>query len=260
MPVLKQSGSRLAIKEAVVLDLGDLGRQAAQLRLAAEAKAAKIIGEAEKEAGQLVATASGRGFDQGVREGYDEGYKKGCEQGRVEAQSQMAEHLEKLQLAFSAGLQSWEADRARLERQARQAVLDFSLKLAGKIVHRVIEVDREVIVNQVAQALSLVLQPMDVSVKINPADRPLLEEVAPRLTAELINIRHVNLVDDDQVCPGGCLVQYGQGQIDATITTQMQRVVELMLPWEGSLVPSQPDTADIGRKSDFEDSARSSRA
>ena len=59
MPVLKQSGSRLAIKEAVVLDLGDLGRQAAQLRLAAEAKAAKIIGEAEKEAGQLVATASG---------------------------------------------------------------------------------------------------------------------------------------------------------------------------------------------------------
>ena len=51
----------------------------------------------------------------------------------------------------------------------------FSLQLAGKIVHRVIEVDPKVVLDQVAEALELVAGSAAVELAVNPEDRALLE-------------------------------------------------------------------------------------
>ena len=48
MPVLRNQQSRPAMKDAVVLDLGDIGAQAEKLRRAAEAKA-QIMTEVSKD-------------------------------------------------------------------------------------------------------------------------------------------------------------------------------------------------------------------
>jgi flagellar biosynthesis/type III secretory pathway protein FliH len=102
--------------------------------------------------------------------------------------------------------------------------------LAEKLVHRVIQIDPTVIVDQVANALAHVLQTMDVTVRVSPADRPVLEEAMPELLAEFGHLKHVRIVDDPEITPGGCIVSYGQGQIDTTLDTQLTRLVELMLP------------------------------
>ena len=117
-----------------------------------------------------------------------------------------------------------------MEREARQAVLEFALSAAEKIVHRVIEVDESVVVDQAAQALSLVLSAHDASVRIHPVDRPMLEDALPELIKELANLDHIELVDDEEITPGGCVVAFGQGKVDATIEKQLQRLIDLILP------------------------------
>ena len=97
MPILKQTQTAGAMKDAVVLDLGDLGRQAARLRMQAEAQAANIITDAEKKAAQLVENASGQGFEQGRAEGLEQGTREGLEQGRAH------EGLEALELHADRG-------------------------------------------------------------------------------------------------------------------------------------------------------------
>lgn len=230
MPVLKQHNNTPAMREAIVLDLGDIGAQAARIRAAAETQASKIIAEAraksESFADQLHDEAEKRGYAVGLEKGIAEGR----EQGRAEALAESAEQLSQLTAAWSQVATDWEQQRVDMDREARQAVLSFALSAAEKIVHRVIEVDESVVVDQAAQALSLVLSAHDASVCIHPVDRPILEDALPDLVRELATLEHIDLVDDESITPGGCVVVFGQGRVDATVERQLQRLVDLILP------------------------------
>ncbi len=250
MSVIKAQNSPRFTKDAVVLDLGDLGRQAARLRMVAEDKAGQIITEAEKKAKELVSGAEKIGFERGREAGYGQGIEAGRVQGRQEALEEAREQLAQLHAAWSDVAGQWDAQTRGMAVEARQVVIEFALKLAERLVHRVIEVDPTVVVDQVAGALALVLRPMDVSVRVNPSELSVLSEALPQLMAEFDHLEHIHLAEDPRVSPGGCIVSYGQGQIDATIEKQIQRVVDLILPADSdavaqpaALLNQMPDTA-----------------
>ena len=230
MPVLKQYQSTPAMREAIVLDLGDIGAQAARIRAAAETRAQQIIAKAQAKAEEIAQQRGDEAEQLGYAEGRERGLAEGREQGKAEALGQYAEQLRQLAAGWSQVATDWEQQRTEMEREARQAVLDFALRTAEKIVHRVIEVDESVVVDQAAQALSMVLSSHDASVHLHPVDRPVLEDALPELISELANLKHIELVEDESITPGGCVVTFGQGKVDATIEKQMQRLVDLILP------------------------------
>lgn len=230
MSVIKASNTVGFAKDAVVLDLGDLGRQAARLRMVAEDKAAGIVTEAEQKAKELIAGAEQIGLEQGKAAGVEQGLAEGREQGRQEALAEFREQFAQLHAAWSDVAEQWDAQTKGMAIEARQIVAEFALKMGERLVHRVIEVDESVVVDQVAGALALVLRPLDVSVRVNPADLAVISQALPQLLEEFDHLEHIHLAEDANVSPGGCLVSYGQGQIDATIETQIRRVVDLILP------------------------------
>ncbi|MFK7789907.1 MAG: FliH/SctL family protein [Phycisphaeraceae bacterium] len=230
MPVLKQHNNTPAMREAIVLDLGDIGAQAARIRASAETQASKIIADAQAKSEALADELHDQAEKQGYSAGLEKGSAEGREQGRAEALAESAEQLRQLTAAWSQVATDWEQQRTDMEREARQAVLAFALSAAEKIVHRVIEVDETVVVEQAAQALSLVLSAHDASVCIHPVDRPILEDALPDLIRELASLEHIELVDDESITPGGCVVAFGQGRVDATVERQLQRLVDLILP------------------------------
>lgn len=232
MPVIKANTSGSFTKDAVVLNLGDLGREATRLRMEAEAKAAHILSEAEQRAAELTRDAAAKGFDQGHGQGHEQGLAEGRRQGGDAALDETREQLQQLQTAWSDVAEQWDSQRRQMAREARSAVIQFALTLAEKLLHRVIKVDPSIIVDQVGNALAHVLRPLDVTVRIHPGDRPWLERAMPDLLAEFNQFEHVGLVDDPNIGSGGCVVTYGQGEIDATIETQLQRVIDLILPDE----------------------------
>lgn len=237
MPVIKGCNTVGFTKDAVVLDLGDLGRQAARLRMIAEDKAASIVTKAERKARELITGAEEVGFEQGQAQGFEQGLAQGREQGRQEALSESREQFAQMHAAWSDVAGQWDAQTKDMAIEARQVVIEFALKMAERLVHRVIEVDPSVIVDQVAGALALVLRPMDVSIRVHPSDISVLSEALPQLLAEFDHLEHIHLTEDTQVSPGGCVVSYGQGQIDATIETQIRRVVDLILPADTDAAP-----------------------
>lgn len=230
MPVLKQHNNTPAMRDAIVLDLGDIGAQAARIRAAAETEASKIVAEARAKSESLADQLHDEAEKQGYAAGLEKGITQGREQGRVEALAESAEQLRQLNAAWSQVATDWEQQRVDMDREARQAVLSFALSAAEKIVHRVIEIDETVVVDQAAQALSLVLSAHDASVCIHPVDRPILEDALPELVRELATLDHVDLVDDESITPGGCVVVFGQGRVDSTVERQLQRLIDLILP------------------------------
>lgn len=250
MPVLKQHHTTPAMREAIVLDLGDIGAQAARIRAAAETQAAKIIAEAQAKSESLADQLHQEAEKQGYSDGLEKGLAEGREQGRAEALAESSEQLRQLSAAWSQVATDWEQQRIDMEREARQAVLEFALAAAEKIVHRVIEVDESVVVDQAAQALSLVLSAHDASVRIHPVDRPMLEDAMPELIKELASLEHIELVDDETITPGGCIVAFGQGRIDATVERQLQRLINLILPEPPPLPENEPEEPAVSTLSD----------
>ncbi len=230
MAVLKNIAANRAIKDAIVLDMADLREQAAGIIADARREAKAIVDEALKQEKDIAAQAHDEAFAQGQQEGEAKGLAEGLEQGRTEARQQMQDQLEQLQQVWVAAGESWEADRREIERETNRAVLGFAELVAKKVVHRVIEVDQQVAVDQVAGALQHVLGPMDVTVHICPSDRPTVEHALPKLAERMGQFEHVRLVDDEAVGPGGCMVSYGQGRIDATIEKQVDRLTALLWP------------------------------
>jgi flagellar assembly protein FliH len=232
--------------EAIVLDLGDIGRQASRIKEQAEQRAREIEADARARADALTQGAQERGFEQGIGEGRQRGYEQGLEQGRDEAFATMQPQLEQTQQAWSDAATRFEQIRETLHNDARQAVLDLSLRLAEKVIQRTIDIDPTVVVDQVSAALAHVLGAYDVMVRIHPEDRPVMEQATPDLLVEFSQLQHITLVEDDNIRRGGCIVSYGQGRIDATLDTQLRRIVELMIPAADESSPTvdfDPDEA-----------------
>ena len=229
VPLLKAPQARPLVKEAVVLDLGDLGRQAAKLRAKAEADAAQIVDDARAEAQRIIEAAHAEGYKAGHAEGVERGVEEGRASGHAEALAASSDALTTLQEAWLNAAQTFDAERATMEREASRAVLELAVRLAERVVHRTLHVHPDTSLDIAAEALSMVMRPLDVTLAIHPDDRPLLEQAMPRLVADLANVQRVNLIDDAGITRGGCVLTHGQGRIDATIDTQLHRIADALL-------------------------------
>lgn len=236
MPVIKQQQAAPLLKEAIVLDLGDVGRQAARIMAAAEDKAKRIVDDAQTRARKLAEgtqqKAHEEGFAQGLAQGQKQGYEQGHAQGHHDAHQQASQRLAKLQQSWTEALRKWQHDQQQLLKDAREATLELSLRLTERIVHRVVEADPTVVIDQVAACLTHVMEASQVVIRIHPQDQAMLEESLPELAGEFESASHAKIVTDEGISPGGCVVTYGKGRIDATLETQLTRAVELILPQE----------------------------
>jgi flagellar assembly protein FliH len=211
-------------------DLGDLKRHAERLLDDARAEAQRITDEARSRAEALVAESEPRGYADGEKRGLGEGRAEGRRLGHEEAISELRSRLEQLIPAWAEALESFESQRKDLLLAAREDFLELALTMGGKITHRVIETDPEVVTAQVAETLALVADASAVTVSVNPMDRTLVEKVLGEIVEKIGICTHVELREDEQVSRGGCVLATGKGRIDATVDRQIERIVDTLLP------------------------------
>ncbi len=230
MAILKSQDARRASKGAIVLDLGDLKRQAEVLKENAQAECQRILKIAEEQRDALSEKAHGDGFEVGKKDGYDAGFAQGLEDAKAQVFAEMNEQMKGIEDSWMEAGKVWEAYRNGIDVQMREAVLEMTLAISKRVVHRVIEVDNTVIIDQLGHTLSHILRPLDVLVKINPSDREIIEGVMPNLATEFKYLKTITLEDDILVDRGGCEVHFGYGVIDSGVNHQLEKLVDAFLP------------------------------
>jgi hypothetical protein len=114
----------------------------------------------------------------------------------------------------------------------------------GGDVLRQVELDPAVVQRQLADVLALMCRPSSVRVAVHPDDQPLINDVLDKLVNDITNCDHAWLEEDPAITRGGCVVTTQDGRIDATIETQIDRIVHTLLPDAhagGNDAPSEPD-------------------
>lgn len=230
MALIKGAASGSMTHDVIVLDLGDLRKQADELLSRARASAQHIIVEAKAEAAQLRSGADKQGHAEGHETGHAEGLEVGRAQGHAQAMAEAKEQLDRLQQSWTAAIESWEADRREMMIDARQSLLELALAVAKKVVHRTPHVKPDAVVDQIHAAIDYVVRPGDITIRIHPDDRAFVAEALPAIVQAAGQVHHAELVDDASIGRGGCVIAYGKGTIDATLDGQLDRIIETMMP------------------------------
>ena len=231
MAVIKKSEAVSAARNAVVLDLGDIARQAELLRLRAEEQAEAIVAEARAERTRLVKSGYDEGFAQGQKKGYAEGRKQGEEEGKQESTIAARVKLDEIERAWTEALDDFADGRHHLLVECKQNVIRLAISIAERVIHRAVEQDERVVLAQVEHALKLIGRPTRVAVLINPEDGAMVRRALPSISARLGAMEHVVLEEDTSIERGGCVVRTAEGgEIDASLATQIQRIAQTLIP------------------------------
>lgn len=244
MAVIRNEDARAMLRDAVVLDLGDLQRQAAVLRQRAEDDARATIERAREEAQRIVDSATNRGFKEGEAKGYREGFERGRREGREQAAAEASAGLSALQSAWTETLAAFTGVRDEIVHESQNEVLRFALALAERVVYRIIEVDPAVVQDQLAACVQMVAGATTLRIRVHPQDATLISEMMPQVEAMLARNAHVKLEADEAIEPGGCILQTQRGgEVDARISTQIERIVQHLLP-DGEGIHDHSTTPD----------------
>ena len=154
------------------------------------------------------------------RAAFEEGRVKGIDEGRAQCQATVDEQLNR---AIQLGNQIGRARVAALEERDRD-VVEVALAISQKIILQEVETDKELIVRQVRQILGQLLNKNLVTLKVHPQDLAVLQPLHDALRAEFLDGDHLSIEGNEDIQPGGCLVEQVGLQLDARIQQQLETV------------------------------------
>lgn len=152
-----------------------------------------------------------------------EGYERGLLEGRAEGLAEAERAGQALTTAL-AGVLDLPAQLApALERDA----VELALALAERVFGGALQVRSELLLEPLRGALRTIGERRRVTVAVNPGElevvRDALEELRGQAGIELCELR-----SDPLVAPGGAVVRGEEGEVDASVATQLQRAGEAL--------------------------------
>ena len=246
MGVIKPAPGSPVESSAIVLDLGDLREEAERLEARARETAASILDEARAERARILEGAHAEGFAEGREAGLAEGRAAGEAAGRAEALGAASAEIEATLAGWDAALREFEARREALLLEAREGVVRLAAVVAERVTKRAVELDPGAAPEQLEAALAMVTAPSRLRVHIAPADRPAVEGAMPDLAARFEGAAHAELVDDESLERGSCVLRTELGVIDARIERQVERICAALLPPASGEAPGDEGAFNAG--------------
>ena len=208
----------------------DIAKQAAAVMARAQQRADAMLAEAQRAGETIRAQSKADGLAAGHCEGLTIGIVEGRKAGHGEAIEEHRESLIAAVAAISVALGEFNDRRREFEGGALHEVVELALKIAARIAKRQGQFDPFMLERNLAESLKLVVGMHKLRIAIHPAQRAALADALPRLKLEFPTLEHVELIEDVEVAPGGCRVVTRQGQIDATLDEQLNRIAADLVP------------------------------
>ena len=201
--------------------------QAQKIRQDAEDQAQGILADARQKAAELEADIKQR-VTQTEREAYERGYTDGHSKGYDEGKAEVQRLVESLHGIITRAIEK----RNEIIEEAETQIINLVLLIVKKVIKVISENQKNVVINNVVQALRKLKSRGDVVIRVNLADLELTSEHVKDFMKMVENVKSITVLEDTSVDRGGCIIETDFGQIDARISSQLheieERILELM--------------------------------
>ncbi len=209
------------------------GEQAQGIRQEAEQQAGKIVAQAESKVVQLLDEANRK-----IADIHKEAFERGNQEGRVEGwqegKSEADRLVDRLHMVLAKAIDR----RNDIIVESESQLVSLVLAISKKVVKVLTENQRNVVINNVVQALRKLKSKSDVVIRVNIVDLKMTTEHLKEITARIERVGNVSLMEDATVDPGGCIIETDFGEIDARISSQLQEIEDKIL--EASPIRTRP--------------------
>lgn len=155
-------------------------------------------------------------YNEGFAVGEQDGFHAGMLKARQEAEKVLAERVERLEQLMTHLLAPIQGQDQAIE----QALVQLLSQLAQEVIRRELQQDSSHI-RQVVQA-ALKLLPMgaeNIRIQLNPQDFEELRQLRER------HGQSWQLLEDEQILPGGCRIETAHSLIDASVETRLSQAL-----------------------------------
>ncbi len=219
---IKQEAERVAFDE-----VKRKNNQAQKIRQEAGDEARGILEEANRKAQELENEIKQK-VERIDKEAFDRGFKDGQEKGFQEGRAEVERLVDNLQRIITAAIEK----RSEIVSESETQVINLVLLIAKKVIKVISENQKNVVINNVVQALRKLKSRGDVIIRVNLADLELTSEHINDFLKMVEKVKSITVLEDSSVDRGGCIIETDFGQIDARISSQLheieERILELM--------------------------------
>jgi flagellar assembly protein FliH len=198
--------------------------QAQKIRQDAEDEAAGMLTESRTKAAELEAEIKQR-VTQMEREAYERGYTEGHQKGYDEGKAEVARLIERLHTILSKAIDK----RNEIIEESETQIINLVLLIVKKVIKVISENQKNVVINNVVQALRKLKSRGDVVIRVNLADLELTSEHVKDFMKMVENVKSITVLEDSSVDRGGCIIETDFGQIDARVSSQLHEIEEKIL-------------------------------
>ncbi|MCC5822991.1 MAG: hypothetical protein LAT64_07185 [Phycisphaerales bacterium] len=236
MGMIRRADLEQCTRNALVMNLGDLGARGEAMIASAKSEAEKIVREARQERERLIAGAREEGRKAGFEQGRTEGIEVGREEGLRTARAEHAEALAAAARAWTGALESFERDRDAMLQAARVEIVQLAAEVASCVTRRAVELDASVVLAQMEAILGVIARPTSLVLRVHPDDLALANAELPAIVTRFEQCRHAELRPDPSLTRGSCVAATEEGgRVDAEIGAQIDRIVSALLPAGASI-------------------------
>ncbi len=182
----------------------------------AKIEARNIEGEIKDKETKILNDARKRGY----QDGFEEGYKNG--------ESEVKRLTDRIQVILNSTIQK----RNEIFVETEQQIINLVLLIAKKVIKVISENQKNVVINNVVQALRKLKSRGDVAIRVNLSDIELTSAHKKDFVEMVEGVKSIKILEDSTVDKGGCIIETDFGSIDARISSQLheieEKIIELM--------------------------------
>ncbi|OHD11079.1 MAG: hypothetical protein A2086_03550 [Spirochaetes bacterium GWD1_27_9] len=182
----------------------------------AKLEARNIESEIKDKEAKILNDARKRGY----HDGWEEGYKNGADEVKRLA--------ERVQIILNSTIEK----RNEIFVETEQQIINLVLLVSKKVIKVISENQKNVVINNVVQALRKLKSRGDVAIRVNLSDLELTSQHKKDFVEMVEGVKSIKILEDSTVDRGGCIIETDFGSIDARISSQLheieERIIELM--------------------------------
>ena len=158
---------------------------------------------------------------------YQRGLNDGIQKAQKQYQSQVQNSLDALNNITS----SLSAQYNKLKEEQEQDILAFIITLTRKIIDTELEINNQIVLNILKNALNLLNEREEIKILVNPQDWLIVKENINYLKLRIDLPPNIEIVNNNTITRGGCRIESKSGSIDADIDTQFEEIKRKLLKY-----------------------------
>jgi flagellar assembly protein FliH len=215
----------------------DIEAQAATVLARAKEKADGMIAQARTEAANIKRVAQIKALAEGLKQGKAQGLEEGKKTGHATALVEHSAAMTELVKTLSRAIGELEEHRDQLLTQGLREVVELACSVARRITKRQGLLEPEVLLENLKEAMSHAVHAADIRLAVHPSQLKTLQAELPNLRIAWPRLKHVELVEDSTISPGGAKIYTLHGEVNGDLEAQLDRMVAELMPDRAAGMP-----------------------